>query len=71
MMKNKKIEYSIAGKHKRDGQYYLICICGRNKEHAEKVLIKQQNDERNTKDYSDFIIQEHVSEDCWWNQGTN
>lgn len=64
-------EYSIAGKHKSDGKFYLICICGGNKEHAEKVLIKQRNDKELTKDYSDFVIQEHESKDCWWNEGTN
>lgn len=67
----RKVEYTIAGKSNKDGRYYLIYTCGPGKKHAEKVLDETKNDEKLKKEYDDFIIQEHVSEDCWWNRGTN
>ena len=69
-MKN-NIDYTIAGRSKQDGQYYLVYTCGGDKKHAESVLAKAKNDEKLAEQYDNLIIQEHVSDDCWWNYGTN
>ena len=69
-MKN-NIDYTIAGRSKQDGQYYLVYTCGGDKKHAESVLAKAKNDEKLAEQYDNLIIQEHVSDDCWWNHGTN
>jgi len=67
-MKTQKFtQYTIAGKSKKDGNYYLVFLAGNKDEHAQMFLEKAKNDEKLKSEYDDFIIEKH-EEKRWWNE---
>lgn len=66
-------EYIIIG----DTEQYkdcLIYLCGSSLEHAQKILRRilenpTDNDEKVTKNLTNFRIKEVSEEDCWWHYG--
>lgn len=50
----------------------LVCVCGTDKNHAEKVLFRMKNaptdnDKIITKGHTNLRIKEVAAKDCWWN----
>lgn len=68
---NKTYEYTVAGKCRKDGRFYMVYTCGVNKFHADKVRERAAQDAKLSKEYEEFIVEQHEVNDCWWNKGTN
>ena len=67
-MTEKTYDYFICGDYEINGQVEccLICTCGKNEEHAKKVLEEQiANPPINC--LGNIHIEKEESEKCWWN----
>jgi len=59
------IEYTVTGVSKQDGKQYLIHLCGRDEELAERTLNKTKKDKNMMNTYTHIFIQKHAFEERW------